>query len=199
MTPEEIEDFELNLHQSLFHVLSDDIDDETGAKCEEVILVQHLAANPEILKHKPLKQWVDEIVGKCCLEKVKTCNEEVVQKQKYAIIKPQWKEYEKFMKGVTDRYIEMLTDNSALTIEEQSVPDYKIIDGKVIFDVTFSQEGFITCQTHFRCLSDIDGVVRTPEWIVEEWRKLNNASAVIWLNKNALSYEQFIEKNLKKQ
>jgi len=87
MNPEEIEDygelgnFEMNLVQSMFHVLSDDVD-ENGAKCEEVILVQHLAGNPAVLKYKSLKQWVEENTGKCYSVDVKKRNDEVMKKQK---------------------------------------------------------------------------------------------------------------------
>lgn len=72
MTPEEeleYDEFYELLCQQMFHVLSDDLDDETGAKLEEVILVQLLANHPKMLKHKPLKQWVEEIIGKCYLER----------------------------------------------------------------------------------------------------------------------------------
>jgi len=81
MTDEEFDEFNESLAQSLFHVLSDDIDDETGASSEEVILVQHLASNPKVLAKKPLKQWVDECVGKCYLEDLKRKNEEILAKQ----------------------------------------------------------------------------------------------------------------------
>jgi hypothetical protein len=82
MTPEELDDFNESLSQSLFHVMSGDKDDETGASLEEIILIQHLAARPEVLKHKPLKEWVDEIVGKCHLEAIKMRNDEITEKQK---------------------------------------------------------------------------------------------------------------------
>jgi hypothetical protein len=42
--------------QSLFHVMSTDIDDESGAPLDQVILVQSIAAHPEVLKFKSL-QW----------------------------------------------------------------------------------------------------------------------------------------------
>lgn len=88
MNPEEeVEDygelgnFELCLDQSMFHVMSDDID-ENGAKVEEVILVQMLAADPSILKYKSLKQFVEENTGKCYFADVKKRNDEVMEKQK---------------------------------------------------------------------------------------------------------------------
>jgi len=78
----ELEEFEICLSQQLFHVFSDDIDSETGAKLEEVILIMLLAEHPKMLKYKTLKQWVTEIVGKCYLADVKKQNKEIMQKQK---------------------------------------------------------------------------------------------------------------------
>lgn len=45
--------------QQLFHVSSKDIDDETGARLDEVILVGLIANNPSCLKHKPLQWFID--------------------------------------------------------------------------------------------------------------------------------------------
>jgi hypothetical protein len=109
-------------------------------------------------------------------------------------IKPHWAEYEVFMKGITDKYIGMLTYNSAELIEEQDTPDYKIIDGQIVFNVSFSEDGGAYFQTIDRCPSEMDGTIRTPKHIVEEWRRVKNASAVIWLNKNALTYESWMNK-----
>ena len=82
MTKEQFEQFEQeDLPCALFHVMSDDINSETGAKCEEQILVEMLAANPWALAHKPLKYWVDSTVGKCYKDDVKKANEEVLRKQ----------------------------------------------------------------------------------------------------------------------
>jgi len=70
MTQKEFDEFCYEiLPQQLFHVMSSDIDDETGAKVEEVILVQMLSEYPGALKYKPLKDWVDEICGKCYYKK----------------------------------------------------------------------------------------------------------------------------------
>ena len=45
--------------QQLFHVEPDDIDNETGAKLEEVILVGLIANNPSCLQHKPLSWFLE--------------------------------------------------------------------------------------------------------------------------------------------
>lgn len=56
MTDEEFEIFVFEIiPQQLFHVESTDIDYETGASLEEVILVRLIAAHPGCLKHKSLK------------------------------------------------------------------------------------------------------------------------------------------------
>jgi len=65
MTEEEIDQFETDLECALFHVMSDDKHDDSGASLEEVILIRLLAINPKVLAHKPLKYWVDRVVGKC--------------------------------------------------------------------------------------------------------------------------------------
>ena len=60
MTTEQFEELTGEIiPQQLFHVMSTDIDDETGASLEEVILVGIIAAHPECLKHKPLKWFIN--------------------------------------------------------------------------------------------------------------------------------------------
>lgn len=44
---------------ALFHVEPTDIDDDTGAKLEEVILVRLIANNLKCLIHQPLKWFLD--------------------------------------------------------------------------------------------------------------------------------------------
>jgi len=77
----ELNEFNILIAEQTFHVMSDDLDTETGAKLEEVILVQLLANHPKMLKYKPLKQWVEENVGKCFLSDILKHNEEVIMKQ----------------------------------------------------------------------------------------------------------------------
>ena len=83
MTQEQLDEFEFELlPQALFHVMSDDIDDETGAKCEELILIQMLNSYPEVLKHKPLSYWVEHNIGRCYSADVKKTNDEIMRKQR---------------------------------------------------------------------------------------------------------------------
>ena len=59
MTQEEFNEFiDVTIPCGLFHVSPDDIDDKTGASCEEVILVQLIAENIRCLKHKPLNWYI---------------------------------------------------------------------------------------------------------------------------------------------
>lgn len=61
----EFDEFMQYLHESLFHVQSTDINSETGAKCEEQILVELLAAYPQALRFKSLSEWCEYVCGKC--------------------------------------------------------------------------------------------------------------------------------------
>ena len=60
MTKEQFDEFcnEI-IPQQLVHVEPTDLDDETGAKLDEVILVGLIANRPECLKHKPLQWFLD--------------------------------------------------------------------------------------------------------------------------------------------
>ena len=61
MTLEELDKFENeDLPSALFHVTPSDIDDETGGRLEEVILIRMLAQYPSALKHHPLSYWIKE-------------------------------------------------------------------------------------------------------------------------------------------
>lgn len=60
MTTEEFREFtEEVIPQQLFHVDKDDIDDETGGKLEEVILIRMISYHPDCLKHKPLSWFIE--------------------------------------------------------------------------------------------------------------------------------------------
>ena len=48
--------------QQLFHVEHQDIDDKSGGRLEEVILVKLIAENVECLKHKPLQWFLDKFL-----------------------------------------------------------------------------------------------------------------------------------------
>ena len=64
MTKEEFDTFaEEIIPQQLFHVSSTDLDDETGAKLDETILVDLISAHRGCLKHKPLKWFLETYLG----------------------------------------------------------------------------------------------------------------------------------------
>jgi hypothetical protein len=54
--------------QQLFHVDPKDVDNESGGKLEEVILVGLIAHNIECLKYKPLQWFLDKFLIKNDLE-----------------------------------------------------------------------------------------------------------------------------------
>ena len=51
--------------QQLFHVSRKDIDDETGAKLDEVILLRLLATHPSYLRFKSLKWFIETYIENC--------------------------------------------------------------------------------------------------------------------------------------
>jgi hypothetical protein len=60
MTTEQFKEFtDEVIPQQLFHVEPNDIDNESGGKLEEVILVGLIANSPSCLKHKPLQWFLD--------------------------------------------------------------------------------------------------------------------------------------------
>jgi hypothetical protein len=64
MTQEEFDTFTNEIiPQQLFHVSTTDIDDETGGKLDEVILVGLIAAHPTCLKHKSLQWFLETYLG----------------------------------------------------------------------------------------------------------------------------------------
>jgi len=50
--------------QQLYHVDSQDLDDEGGGKLDETILVGLIAQDPSCLKHKPLQWFLDQFLIK---------------------------------------------------------------------------------------------------------------------------------------
>ena len=65
MTTEQFREFtEEVIPQQLFHVDPTDIDDESGAQLDEVILVGLIAQDPSCLIHKPLQWFLDTFLIK---------------------------------------------------------------------------------------------------------------------------------------
>jgi hypothetical protein len=69
MTKEQFDEFVNEvIPQQLFHVDPADIDDESGAQLDEVILVGLIANTPACLKYKPLQWFLDTFLIKTDLE-----------------------------------------------------------------------------------------------------------------------------------
>ena len=65
MTPDQFDEFIWEtIPSALFHVDKRDIDDDTGARLEEVILVRTIAANLGCLKYQPLQWFIDTYIPK---------------------------------------------------------------------------------------------------------------------------------------
>ena len=65
MTKEQFEEFIYEvIPQQLFHVEPTDIDDDSGAQLDEVILVKLIANHPSCLIHKPLQWFLDTFLIK---------------------------------------------------------------------------------------------------------------------------------------
>ena len=52
----------VEIPSALFHVMPTDLDDATGAKREDIILLEMIAEHPEILKFKPLSWFVEYFI-----------------------------------------------------------------------------------------------------------------------------------------
>ena len=91
-------------------------------------------------------------------------------------------EYQKYMKTITDKFINSLTYNSAQPIEEQHTPKYKRIGDKIVFE---SDDIYDECPT------EMGGTIKRPKDVVEAWRKIQIEKSIKWLNDNMLSYDQW--------
>lgn len=65
-TQEQFDTFiEETIPQSLFSVMPTDIDDETGVRCDEIILLRLLNQHPEALRYKSLASFVQDFITNC--------------------------------------------------------------------------------------------------------------------------------------
>lgn len=53
---------DIDIPCALFHVMPTDLDDEHGVRCDELILLRILNANPTALKHKPLSWFIKHFI-----------------------------------------------------------------------------------------------------------------------------------------
>ena len=64
-TKEQFNEFVYEIIPQLFHVESTDIDDETGVRCDEIILLNLLYKHPEALRYKSLEWFVNSFITNC--------------------------------------------------------------------------------------------------------------------------------------
>ena len=100
-----------------------------------------------------------------------------------------YEEYQNYIKSITDKFIGMLTYNSAIPIEEQYTPTYKRIGGKIQFDCEIKNGNIFWIIDE--CPSEMDGVIKRPKDVVEEWRRIINEQALIWLKKNLITFDEW--------
>jgi hypothetical protein len=63
MTTEQFDEFVHEvIPQQLYHVEPKDIDDDSGGRLDETILVGLIAQSPSCLKHKPLQWFLDNFL-----------------------------------------------------------------------------------------------------------------------------------------
>lgn len=103
-------------------------------------------------------------------------------------------QYQKYMKTITDMYINMLNINNAEPIEEQYTPSYKMVDGKVVFNFSLNENG-TAIWVSYDAPEERGGVIRKPLMVAYEWRKIMNETALHWLQKNLVSYDEWHDKN----
>jgi len=64
MTKNQFEEFiGVKIPSALFHVMPTDIDDKTGARCDELILLRLLNEKPEALKYRSLSWFVNNFLN----------------------------------------------------------------------------------------------------------------------------------------
>lgn len=49
MTQQDFEDWVINVHCQLYHVMSTDLDDEYGVSLDELIILEEISKNPGVL------------------------------------------------------------------------------------------------------------------------------------------------------
>jgi hypothetical protein len=103
-------------------------------------------------------------------------------------------QYQIYMKSITDMYINMLNINNSMPIEEQYTPSYKMIDDKVEFQYSLSNIG-TKIWISYDVPDKMDGTIRRPLEVAYEWRKIMNETALLWLQKNLISYDDWYNKN----
>lgn len=103
-------------------------------------------------------------------------------------------EYQEYMKNIVDKFINKLTYNTEEPLNEIFIPKYKKVNGKIIFDVKINENGDIFYVID-ESPKEMDGVIKHPKDVVYEWIRFKNECAVKWLNKNAITYDEWFSNN----
>lgn len=59
MEQEEFDEWVINVHCGLFHVMKTDLDDKYGVRIDQLHVIREINDNPKVLKHRTLKQILE--------------------------------------------------------------------------------------------------------------------------------------------
>lgn len=111
--------------QQLFHVDSKDVDDESSAKLEEVILVGLIAGNPQCLGHRPLQWFLDTFLTKTEFEQPTLKQEEELGNHLQGEIEKQIREEleQELERQILERLVEddMISTDDIFTSREEEL------------------------------------------------------------------------------
>ena len=106
------------------------------------------------------------------------------------------KEYLDYIKKITDTFIQSVTHNSAQPIEEYYTPKYKRVGDEIIFTgYSVDENGYVHFLSIDECPTEYGVDIKRPKDVVEAWMKIENEHAVKWLNKNIITYDEWLKKN----
>jgi hypothetical protein len=83
------------------------------------------------------------------------------------------KEYQEFIKKVTDTFVDRLTHDASMPIEEYYIPRYKKLSNEIIFDVSIGENGSIF-HVHDEAPQEISGVIKRLREVVKAWLTIEN-------------------------
>jgi len=120
------------------------------------------------------------------------------QRKNNLIIKMKYrKEYQDYIKNITDVFVGKLTRNTSRPIEEYYTPKYKKNGGLISFDFQVdSNENII--YIYDESPTEMGGVIIRPKDVVEAWVKIENEYALKWLKKNLITYDEYVVKHKEK-
>ena len=60
MNEQEFEEWVVEVHCDLFHVMPTDLDDDHGVRIDQLSVLKMINSHPQVLKHKTLKQLLEQ-------------------------------------------------------------------------------------------------------------------------------------------